>query len=490
MAEDLEQTSIGRLKRRWYEMYWPEVETNDRLSDLPNGILNQIVSFLPIKEAARTSILSRKWRYIWTTITSLDLDSCLFNKWETFASSIDRLVTHHDGPVLQKLRLSLLWARSRHTTQINGWIASAVKLNVQELDLYIPMEEYELPCCLFTCKSLLILKLALNCSVLRLPTASGLSRIKMLHLTEVDFPNEKTFEELFLSFPKLENLNLENCGLTHFEFLNISSHELKKLVISNCRGLHECRIYISTPNLLSFKLVGNVARDYTVGILPTLEDAFIDFRGNLPWKHNIGGFDLDHSYCFRKILRRLHNAKSLTISASCIEFLSAIEDMLKHLHTFHSLKHLKLTTSLREDHIHLITCILESSPNLQTFVLEIEDEDEDRNRKVYNLGPFKPVDVRHFGRHENDIELVKFLLKNAAKLEKMIITTFKKFQEPTYLEKLGPGEFNYHNFDDTDSWIWFTSCNTIFLELNRCPWDCVEHLFGRLGGTQSASSVL
>ncbi|KAM0060415.1 putative F-box domain, leucine-rich repeat domain superfamily, F-box-like domain superfamily [Helianthus debilis subsp. tardiflorus] len=43
----------------------------DRISTLPQPILETILSLLPTEEAARTSILSREWRYKWTTIPKL-----------------------------------------------------------------------------------------------------------------------------------------------------------------------------------------------------------------------------------------------------------------------------------------------------------------------------------------------------------------------------------------------------------------------------------
>ncbi|XP_076902575.1 F-box/FBD/LRR-repeat protein At1g13570-like [Bidens hawaiensis] len=44
----------------------------DRISTLPQPIIETILSLLPTKQAARTSILSREWRYSWTTIPKLE----------------------------------------------------------------------------------------------------------------------------------------------------------------------------------------------------------------------------------------------------------------------------------------------------------------------------------------------------------------------------------------------------------------------------------
>ncbi|XP_021749505.1 F-box/LRR-repeat protein 13-like [Chenopodium quinoa] len=45
----------------------------DRLSSLPDAILINILSLLPTNTAASTSVLSHRWRYLWTGVTRLDL---------------------------------------------------------------------------------------------------------------------------------------------------------------------------------------------------------------------------------------------------------------------------------------------------------------------------------------------------------------------------------------------------------------------------------
>ncbi|KAL6593945.1 hypothetical protein ACP70R_048846 [Stipagrostis hirtigluma subsp. patula] len=47
----------------------------DRFSSLPDAVLVRVVSFLPVKDAARTAVLSRRWRPLWLRTGTLNLDT-------------------------------------------------------------------------------------------------------------------------------------------------------------------------------------------------------------------------------------------------------------------------------------------------------------------------------------------------------------------------------------------------------------------------------
>ncbi|KAL3507652.1 hypothetical protein ACH5RR_033034 [Cinchona calisaya] len=50
------------------------IAAKDLTSVLPDEILRYIVSLLPLREAARTSILARKWKYLWRSSLNLNFD--------------------------------------------------------------------------------------------------------------------------------------------------------------------------------------------------------------------------------------------------------------------------------------------------------------------------------------------------------------------------------------------------------------------------------
>ena len=51
----------------------------DRLIELPDDVLVSMLSPLSLREAATTSILSRRWRYVWAFTMSLDFDAKFFD---------------------------------------------------------------------------------------------------------------------------------------------------------------------------------------------------------------------------------------------------------------------------------------------------------------------------------------------------------------------------------------------------------------------------
>ncbi|KAL4586524.1 hypothetical protein LXL04_011160 [Taraxacum kok-saghyz] len=80
----------------------------DRISGLPEDTVEKILSHMPIRDAVRTSILSRKWRYSWTNMPRLVFDNELIDALSDLEEEIDkykfvRVIFHimllHKGPI-------------------------------------------------------------------------------------------------------------------------------------------------------------------------------------------------------------------------------------------------------------------------------------------------------------------------------------------------------------------------------------------------------
>jgi hypothetical protein len=84
-----------------------------RISCLPGDVIDKIVSHLPIREAVRTSVLSNKWRYKWTTVPNLVFDKqCVsansrnpFFYMRKLSAIIDHVLLLYSGPI-NKFKLS------------------------------------------------------------------------------------------------------------------------------------------------------------------------------------------------------------------------------------------------------------------------------------------------------------------------------------------------------------------------------------------------
>lgn len=75
-----------------------DYQGKDRISSLPDSLLHHILSSLKIKPIVRTSLLSKRWRYVWSSIPNLDFRywpssrSDIHLETERFMNFIDRML--------------------------------------------------------------------------------------------------------------------------------------------------------------------------------------------------------------------------------------------------------------------------------------------------------------------------------------------------------------------------------------------------------------
>ncbi|KAL4586531.1 hypothetical protein LXL04_011167 [Taraxacum kok-saghyz] len=105
----------------------------DRISALPQDTIEKILTLMPLKDALRTSILSRKWRYSWTTIPKLVFNdnmivssrNMLVDKYK-FVSAIFHVFLQRTAPILE---FSLLVTTGDFSSEIDQIILHLSRRN-------------------------------------------------------------------------------------------------------------------------------------------------------------------------------------------------------------------------------------------------------------------------------------------------------------------------------------------------------------------------
>ncbi|XP_059657006.1 F-box/LRR-repeat protein At3g26922-like [Cornus florida] len=300
-------------KRRREHTEEVNVEGNeDRISNLPTSLIGHILSFLPTKNAVATSVLSTKWKYLWTSIATLDFDDGLVDVWPTprksrkqrqslvetsFINFVYRVLTRNVSD-LQKFHLKC--TRSYDVSHVNIWISTALSRNPRELHL---SHIGNLPRELFTSTSLVVLKLVSSwcrtivlsvpigswCRtiVLNVPTLVCLRSLKILVIDYFKFLDDDSIYRLCSSCPVLEDLSIGNCDLGNISVLNISAPNLRFLTINcwtscyqfGCSCDSDCKykIVLNTPNLQHLKYKDFAAKGYSMSKLDALVKADISF---------------------------------------------------------------------------------------------------------------------------------------------------------------------------------------------------------------------
>ncbi|KAH9726567.1 F-box/FBD/LRR-repeat protein [Citrus sinensis] len=286
---------------------------------MPDSILCHILSFLPTEPAVQTSILSSRWKLVWTSLPNLVFDDkfCYrsggtsVNNWLTrFENFVNRMLLSNSVNIN---KFSLHCRKLRYLSCLKFWVALAIMRNVREIEVYLPFgnpfeEGYkpaELPDCIYNSETLEILKLETD--FLYKSPSSGICfpRVKKFHV-EIHKPNMPDFSIC----PVLEDLSIVAYLLTNDWKANISisSQTIKRLnlLIERYMGFsNEHQVMIEAPKLEHLFIKDHTLVSYLVHELHSLCDAHIEI--------NYSG-ERDHpSQADRalQLLKKLSNLQSL-----------------------------------------------------------------------------------------------------------------------------------------------------------------------------------
>ncbi|XP_019086415.1 PREDICTED: putative FBD-associated F-box protein At5g53635 [Camelina sativa] len=212
--------SSGYLSRRLEE---------DRISQLPDLLICQILSHLPTKESVKTSVLSTRWASLWLWVPCLELTPQDFSdNFNAFRSFGNRFFHSDRASFINKFKLFVV--DHNDPSYLTPWFDAAIKRKIQHLHVSCPADSlYELPTRSYTCETLVSLKL--DHVTLDGVEFVSLPCLKTMHLKYILYGKESIFQGLVSRCPVLEKLKIAGSPFGDVIIFRLHSTSLKKLCI-------------------------------------------------------------------------------------------------------------------------------------------------------------------------------------------------------------------------------------------------------------------
>lgn len=416
----------------------------DRLSDLPDPIIDHIFSYLDMRLVVQTSTLATRWRNIWASTPCLNFDFTLStndpsklssldkDKRRSFTKLVDRVLICRDASNIHKFSLSSKAALNGD--RLHTWLMGPLKRNVNEIYLVAGSHQsIELPPRVFSSEiTILTLCFRSGRGEMQLPnTICSAAKLKRLKLEYVKLPNGNCNGELVVSCPSLIYLNMLSCDDSHLKFFTISSLLLESLEFVNEQYYKKssCKINICSPNLISFSFFCSGYLDLSLVDLPSLVNADITTS-------RLGEMEADvHEKLLTKLLRGIHNVHALKLAGETLKAITDSPNILEKLPSlFRNLRDITVEDGGDEDgmtSIGAMANMLKILPPIQTFIWDRAKCGcrNERGEELLASGIFQcleTVEIRDPHELEDEIKFIKSLLERALCLKKLTITVTKE----------------------------------------------------------------
>ncbi|GER43030.1 F-box/RNI-like/FBD-like domains-containing protein [Striga asiatica] len=363
-----------------------------------------ILSFLPTKLSVATSVLGKRWRFLWAYVLSLHFSEDDFREEGTQASDIiHRVILQHKAKRMDTLTLSYVKCNEY---QLETWIRTTMERGIR--NLYLELDLGTFPRSLFNCKTIVHLKLDSFTSRVSLSAMDNVSlpSLKKFHVSNVVCENDEALPHFLSGCPSLEDLNMA----IHFAYdyagcINISSPTIKTLKLDidrlSSRSNLEFRIIINAPALAYLKVDGYSLECLTIPItMISLVEADICFKSNLFLKHktnyNSTLVKFLHSLCYVMCLKmsvwEFEQFMQRVVAGSSVKF--------------DNLTKLELQVDVKWS---LLVKFLEVADNLEVLIL-VPVKDGHWEVRIYG-----------FVCRKHEFKLVRYLLGNSGVLTAVVI---------------------------------------------------------------------
>ncbi|KAI3467181.1 hypothetical protein Pfo_023844 [Paulownia fortunei] len=380
----------------------------DLISELPQSIIETILTKLPVRDAVRTSILSTRWRYKWASLTHLvfdDRSATHYNDRTVVQDGIVNFITRflflHDGPIH---KFSLCSSYLQSSPDIDQWLLFISRKDVKELVLELGEGEwFRAPSCVFSCKNLSRLEL-FRCELDPPPNFKGFSCLKYLNLQQVLIPPDD-IECLISSCPLLESLTL-----SYFDSLELTvrAPNLKYLILE---GEFKDLCLASTPLLVAISVAMYMTDDIA--------------------EH----FEQSSSCNFQKLLGGVPKLERLIGHIYFTKYLSIGNGQGRSPITYHHLKFVELYQVSFDDikEVMVVLQLIVNSPNLKALQISGSSNTSSAMRapdlqfwnEKFSIGctlhQLKTVKLTDVSGVPHEMKFIKYLLEHSPSLEEMSI---------------------------------------------------------------------
>ncbi|GAU18233.1 hypothetical protein TSUD_175740 [Trifolium subterraneum] len=182
------------------------IPTENRISTLPDPILHHILSFLPTKSAASTTILSKRWKPLWLSVPTLHFDDRPFKNFISFRHFVSSVFLLRDTNL--PIRSFYLICSKQHSDEhdINRFIYAAVQRGgIENLDLNMFVNDL---------------------------VVVDLPHLKTIHLYGVLLQRYEYLPKILLRCPNLEELDIKHVLLSTPQTLDLEEN-LPNLIRAN-----------------------------------------------------------------------------------------------------------------------------------------------------------------------------------------------------------------------------------------------------------------
>ncbi|KAL0654081.1 hypothetical protein Bca4012_096772 [Brassica carinata] len=416
----------------------------DRISELPESLLTQILSYLPTNQSVQTSVLSTRWKNLYLSVPGLDLN-CSFIRYdadEVFLSFIDKLLEFSPESSLFTVKVKC------RDTMIDGFkdrIGTMINRGTQHLDVESSIYYLEddnslypivdmMPMNLLTSRTLVYLKL--SSSGLMDPGFVSLPCLKFMHLEEVKW--RVHLEKLLSGCPVLEELTLLRdmdddyaIGNDEFGVMLVRSQSLKRFSVLPLRQVGdyhsrvECTLEIDAPGLEHMSLGDDQFDSIVVKNLSSLLVVELDIKFFVKVGVLFNTWNVSKSNEIREFLNGILSVRDMIISGMTVH---AFEHYSKAgiIPKFNNLSRLQVV--FHGKLLQFLPAFLECCPNLKHLVLIVHSEEMEEGLELTDVprcvsSTLECVEIQEkLELGEGKMKATSYFLANSAVLKKLILS--------------------------------------------------------------------